>query len=152
MSFRVTILLFFLLHPNLSSGGIQVGTENNFFIQGSMAAGIVSRNYLVAGGGGVYAGPVAYFNIPYLDFTENIFGLSLRFGESFLFGIDAGILNRKVFDLKGKGYAGALVMGYNISQRVHISVPILYRRINSGELQERQELSVVPQIGLHFGK
>ncbi len=148
--FATIFLVFFF--SQRAHGGAQVGSENTFFIQGSMGAGIKSRNYAMLGWDSFKIGPVAYFDQPYAKFTETILGGGLRFGSTWLLGFDGGILERKVYDLSGQGFGASLVLGYSISDWWHVSCPIVYHKINSGDLAKRSEVSIAPFIGVHLGK
>lgn len=143
------ILLLLGLNPP-SQAAIQVGTENTFHAQGIIDVNFKNRSYIMFGAGSFHLGPTVYFQRPYEGFRDYIYGIGLRVGQKISFGLDAGLSEREVYGRKGRGYAGALVINYGITETWYLSLPFVYQVINEGDLPKRSEASFLPYLGVRF--
>lgn len=147
------IILFFALGWPMTSYGLalQFGTENTLHGQGFVDINIKNRTYIMFGAGDLYVGPVVYWQRPYEGFQELIYGIGLRYGQKIAVGVDIGYAEREVFEKQIKGLAAALVVNYELSKHWYLSVPVVYRDLDDGDLAKRIEVSVLPYIGVKFG-
>ncbi len=129
---------------------MQIGIENNFFTSYFQEINIKSRVHLMFGGNGFYIGAVGYYNRPYADFNEVIYGAGIRIGEKWVCGLNAGILQRSVFNIEGDGYAATLLFAYAFTETWYLSVPVTYKVIDEGDLNSRVEGSLLPYIGIRI--
>lgn len=151
---RFLILVFLvasLAGSQSARARVEFGTENTLNGQGIIDINIKTRNYLMFGSDGFLVGPVFYFQRPYEGFQELIYGAGVRFGKEWLLGVDAALTSRKVMGRSSTGFAAAIVPGYAFSKHWHLSVPVIFRKLDQGELSPRIEASFLPYIGWRIG-
>ena len=92
---------------------------------------------------------VVYLYEPLHDYvTDSGYGAALKFGDEWNLEFSGGYFERNYQGSKGKGFFVAMIPGFNLHKNLGISIPIIAKKIESGNLDKRTIIDVVPFICL----
>lgn len=133
----------------VAHGFSHFGTDLTFSGAGVLSANIKSRTYLFFGSKSFALGPVVHANHFHRELQEYILGAGLQMGSTNFVIIEGGLLLRKGVGKIGKGGAGAIWIGRNISSNFRVSLPLFFRTIAEG-MNKRIQFDLLPYLGLGF--
>ncbi len=149
-------LCLLLLLMFLSSSNVLAALEfrsdffSSYLIGGSNDLLIRSNNSILMGGVGLSFG-INYLHDPLHSYiTDSGYGGVIKFGDRTFFEMAGGYFERKYDDLKGRGFYLVLMGGRQWSNNFSVSIPIIIKRIASGDLEKRWMVDVIPYFGLRF--
>lgn len=142
--------LFLLLNSTQAIAAMELGLDV-FFSDLRIASdelSLRSRTALYFGGEQWKLGPLIRYEPQHSYLTDLTYGLGIRMATTWVFEADFGLLRRDFSGQNQKGFAGGLLIGWNINHRWRISLPFTVKRTTDGE--KRWSFDYVPHFGLRF--
>lgn len=141
-----------LLTPQWGRAAFEVKT-NLFFsnlTSGDSDLYLRSHNMIYLGFSSFQIGPFYNYEPLHSYVTDQSYGLALKWGSSLYFEIGGGVYERKYEEQKGKGMMGSLTLGKTLSKIISVSLTTIYKSLQSGDLEKRDMVDLLPYIGFRF--
>ena len=152
---KTVVIFIFLLSTSKANGIVELGTSTNFILAGINNANLKLQTHILLHLGRVALGPVVRYQHFNTEMQESIVALGFRIDTPVYIQLEAGVLEREAFGLKGSGTAATFTIGSRISEHVFLEMPIIYRNIPDSEedntLNGRTQIDLVPMFGVSIG-
>lgn len=148
---RFLLLICLLLGLRAEAIELQMGVLPSFQYRNGFVGLLRTDLTLLFGTDFYKLGPFAMYQGISPQVTDTSYGAAIRIGNEAYFQLQGGYFHR-VFNqtgtgtLNGKGFAAGLVGGWHISPHVGVDVVLSAKRIDSGTLNRRWIVDLLPLI------